>query len=138
MDRTQTALIAHLEDYNDQETPPFKTIKAYGGQIEKIKELIDPLPAAYVESLNNIPIAPTPIFKFDILVITKSEYYNKEEHLTANNVVVGNLCRWIGDNMAFSDDNHSYEIDADLLNVDPFQHGSTYTITAIEIVITKQ
>ena len=138
MDLTKAALIAHVNTYNnDQDPKPFKTIKGYGGQIEDIEQLIDPLPGAYIETLDNTPIADDRLFKFDILIITESRYYDQDEHLTENDAIVGNLCRWIAENQSFSDDNHSYEINTDLLKVDPFQHDNTYTITAIEIVIQQ-
>lgn len=137
----QKAMIKHLQEgrHNYFNYVDKNNIKAYAGELtpEKIIQLSNILPSIMVMPQPSKPVGPQPDINLDIIVITKSDSFDKVTNQNNNMQLTEDVYKFILKNPHLSDDDKSWQILFENLEIKLVAIDSKFAVVVIGCQLTE-
>lgn len=137
MYKVQQAVIELLETNKSYYVPGVKTIKEYAGELKDLIKLNAEIPAVYVMTMDSMPIKNTPEHQVDLLIVTKSDVFDKQTNKNINVQLAQQAVDLIEAQPGWTSGGFDYLIDTERVNVKLAMLDNKYAIVIIHLYITE-
>lgn len=139
----QHALINHIKQGINHCYPYLNSdnVKAYAGELskDKIVQLTQFLPSVLVMPQPSLPLGPSPQLNLDIIIVTKSDSFDKIKNQNNNMQLSEELYRYFQDKPFFAAyTGESYRVEYENLEIKLVAIDNAHCVVVLDVNLTEQ
>lgn len=108
-----------------------KNIKLYSGELQDADKLKDQVPAIYITPMEGTPAAEIPSVQIDLIVVTKSDTFDKQNNAIANMQLTEQICTYLQNNQTIG--SGTWTIDTETINSKVLALDNKFAIVRIQL-----